>query len=347
MPIARYGVLKGRPIATKLGTGKSPHYQVHVIDDTKHYRLAINVKSSQSPSELLYLVDETFEHPQADALRALPRGFMPLASTAGGLAVDFIRGNLFERRDMRPLPFNIPGPDNDLNERIDAVFSRAVSDEAANVYAFGQRWPQTGEGENKADEHFGFLPGNGIHDIHMNQGNPHPGPHDDDNGVWQDGAVFVQFPGTDGVPEQWVGVFLAFQSQAWHTDDVTGHPLGDVPVGEDTEQPFEHDAAVCIVGALVNPVGPAPERETVTLLNRTPGAIDLNGWSLINRNKTPKHPLAGTLPAGGTVVITMPPQVPLSNQGGIITLLDANGLKVHGVSYTKEDASAEGWTIVF
>src|SRR5262249_29018107 len=163
-------------------------------------------------------------------------------------------------------------------------------------------------------------------------GNPHPGDHDEDNGVWQDGAIVVQFPAANGAPEQWVGVFLAFQSQIWHTDDVTGHPLADSPVGEDPNQPFETDAAVLIVGALVNPVGPAPEHETVTLLNRTPGAIDLGGWSLINRNKTPRHTLSGSIPAGGTVVITMPPEVPLSNQGGLITLLDQNGLKVHGVS---------------
>jgi hypothetical protein len=37
----------------------------------------------------------------------------------------------------------------------------------------------------------------------------------------------------------------------------------------------------------------------------------------------------------------------LGNSGGIITLLNAEGLKVHGVAYTKEDARREGWTIVF
>ncbi|CAG9933959.1 protein of unknown function [Candidatus Nitrotoga arctica] len=37
----------------------------------------------------------------------------------------------------------------------------------------------------------------------------------------------------------------------------------------------------------------------------------------------------------------------LSNKGGIITLLNQNGLKVHGVSYTKEQANQPGWTIVF
>ena len=45
MPLERYGVLKGRPIRTRLGEGQSPHYQVHIIDDTTDYRIAINVKS--------------------------------------------------------------------------------------------------------------------------------------------------------------------------------------------------------------------------------------------------------------------------------------------------------------
>jgi hypothetical protein len=39
--------------------------------------------------------------------------------------------------------------------------------------------------------------------------------------------------------------------------------------------------------------------------------------------------------------------IELPNDGGIITLLDNKGLKVHGVSYTAQDASNEGWTVVF
>jgi hypothetical protein len=39
--------------------------------------------------------------------------------------------------------------------------------------------------------------------------------------------------------------------------------------------------------------------------------------------------------------------VVLGNSGGAITLLDPNGLKVHGVSYTGEQAGTEGWTITF
>ena len=43
--------------------------------------------------------------------------------------------------------------------------------------------------------------------------------------------------------------------------------------------------------------------------------------------------------------VTAPTQ--LGNCGGIITLLDAQGLKVDRLSYTKEQARREGWLVVF
>ena len=101
-----------------------------------------------------------------------------------------------------------------------------------------------------------------------------------------------------------------------------------------------------IVAALVNPVGPGPEPETVTLLNATPEAIDLAGWGLIDRGER-TQPLAGRIEAGAALVVPTAPPLALGNKGGMITLVDAAGLKVDGVAYTKDQASAEGWTIVF
>ena len=40
---------------------------------------------------------------------------------------------------MIPLPFDVPGADNDLNEKIDKYVQRAMSDESAHIYAFGER----------------------------------------------------------------------------------------------------------------------------------------------------------------------------------------------------------------
>lgn len=329
MPLKRYGVLKGRAIAAKREEdASSPHYQVHIQAGSTHYRIAVNVKSQLSPSELLFLVDDDFRHPLTAKLPDLADEFTLLSSQPGGQAVDFIRGNLFDRSDMRLLPPNLPGPDNDLSDRIEHYVKRAIQEGDARVYAFGERWGPEG---GKADKIFGFRPGNGIHDIHMNQGND--ASHKGDDGVWQDGALMFHFPST----QQWVAVFLAFQSQAWHTDDQTGHALVDGPAP---------DHLVRIVGALVNPLGPAPEQETVTLLNASPTDIDLSGWKIADRLKN-KMALSGTVPSGAAITVKLSQNVQLGNNGGMITLLNDKGLKVDGVSYTAQQAQKEGWTIVF
>jgi hypothetical protein len=40
-------------------------------------------------------------------------------------------------------------------------------------------------------------------------------------------------------------------------------------------------------------------------------------------------------------------RIALSNQGGLISLLDEKGNKVDGVSYTKEQAAREGEIVIF
>ena len=339
MGLKRYGVLRGRVVdARREDDEDTPHYQVKVTAAGIDYRLAINVKSQLSPSELLFLVDEDFRHPLIETLPSLAEGFTLLPKRPGTASLDFIRGNLFNRLDMRLLPSTLPGPDNDLSDRLAHYVGRARAEPDAIMHAFGERW---GPEQGTPDKIFRFQPGNGVHDIHMNQGND-PG-HRGDDGVWQDGGVLMHFPSTD----QWVAIFLAFQSQAWHTDDVTGHTLaGPTPGPGPTPHPSEPDFRVRIIAALVNPSGPAPEAETVTLLNATPDAIDLAGWRLIDKAERTQT-VDGTIAAGATRVVAIVPPVALGNKGGMITLVDSSGLKVDGVAYTKAAAAAEGWTIVF
>lgn len=360
MALAGYGVLKGRATEVRRGGGKSPHYQVRLVDRTTEYRIAVNVQSAVAPSEVEYLVVDDFQHPILDVIEPLERGFTPLQKRPGSGALDYIRGNLFDRSRMKPLAHDIPGPDNDLYEKVDAAMQRALADEEALVYAFGQRWgPEPGE----RDKIFGFLPGNGIHDIHVNQGNVERFKKDD--GVWQDGGLIVHFPASD----QWLAVFLKFQSQSWHTDDTTGHtigapvPAGTIPPGGQPVPgvpvppayaggPDEPFGAMRIVAALVNAID-TPESEAVTLLNPCPHAVDLTGWRLLDSQKHTMGLPGQVLAPGAAIQIAMAQRTKaevafaLSNQGGIITLLDPQGLKVDGVSYTREQARHPGWTIVF
>jgi uncharacterized protein YukJ len=338
MSLKQYGVLMGKAIGGKRENGQdTPHYQVQVHSAGVDYRLAVNVKSKGDKPELLYLIADPFEHPLLNRLAELAEGFTPVPSQVGGVALDFVRGNLFDKDGMRPLPHDLPGPSNDLNDRIEHLVARAISEADAQVFAFGERWgPEAG----KEDKIFGFEPGNGVHDIHMNQGND--AAYRKDDGVWQDGGLLFHFPAM----QQWVGVFLAFQSQCWHTDDRTGHTLAGPITGEPEEPGTATDKQVRIVAAMVNPTGPDPEVETVLLLNPSPQVIELAGWNIADQQKR-KCPLSGSLPAYGTLTVTLGAGVKLGNSGGLITLLDANGLKVHGVSYTKEQARKEGWLVVF
>jgi uncharacterized protein YukJ len=334
MPLKSYGVLSGHVVDTRReGASDTPHYQIHLVDGAGvHYRAAVNVESQQAPSELLYLVVDDFRHPLTAALPAPGSGWTPLPPRPGGANLDYIRANVVDPAAMRPLPPEVSGPDNDLADLLDHYLRRAQGDPQVTAYVFGERWGP----EDRRDKVFGFRPGNGVHDVHMNQGNSPQFRRDD--GVWQDGGLLLHLGGEG----RWVAVFLAFQSQAWHTDDSTGHAFDDTPPGP------EIDAAPArIVAALVDPLGPAPEAETVTLINASPAPIDLTGWRIADRAKRSCPVPAGPLAAGATLVITTADGVTLGNGGGAVTLLDPRGRKVHGVSYPAGQARDEGWTVVF
>ena len=81
-------------------------------------------------------------------------------------------------------------------------------------------------------------------------------------------------------------------------------------------------------------------------MNTTKATIDLAGWILVDAMKH-RQPLSGSIEPGKTLVVDVAPPLELGNQGGLISVLNRRALKVHGVSYTKAQASREGRTIVF
>lgn len=213
MSIPRYGVIKGTVEQAKEPPGRHPHYHLLLKAAGESYDAAVNVESDDG-SEVLYHVryGDGFVPPNAQQLQALSQGAADLEGN-DGIALDFVRTQgLVSRDEMTLLPISETKP-TALHNQISDIIGKAIQANAT-VYVFGQLF-NDGSGTN---EYWDFSPDRGIHDIHMNQGNA-AGSFGQDNGTFQDGAVLIDFG--DGT---WGGIFIAFQSQSWNTDD-NGNPV--------------------------------------------------------------------------------------------------------------------------
>src|SRR4030095_13699994 len=273
MPLPRYGVLVGTvidkmdsPTALQKNPGSKPHFQILVNANNARHRIAVNVKSNQQPSDLQFYLNADYQHPILSHIGSLPVGFSNLPQQPNTASLDYIRGNLFDIHEMKIMPTLQGGPNNDLNDIFNVHITHAISTPGSLLNAFGSKWgPET----DKADAYFDFLPGNGIHDIHMNQGNI--GSHAGDNGIYQDGGLFVHYPDEN----RWLAMFMKFQSQVVHTDDGTADPI--IPPAPQPALP-ELDTAIKIFAALVNPKANDVGSEFGYLINTTDKDITLDGW---------------------------------------------------------------------
>jgi uncharacterized protein YukJ len=208
-----YGVLKGT-VTGHLRDADDDHYQILVKGGNTMFRIAVNVKSSVKPPDLRFQAVTALPASLTKGLAALSPGFTKLASKPGGVAQDFVRGGIVQVSEFEVVPANSPGEDNDLKDSMETAAVDAIAREGSLIYAFGMRFGP----EKQKDQYFKFVPGNGVHDIHMNQGNDKS--HAKQDGVFQDGCLVFAFPGG-----KFRAFFMAFQSQTFETDNKTGHAL--------------------------------------------------------------------------------------------------------------------------
>jgi uncharacterized protein YukJ len=228
MPIANYSVLAGDPVSGKVVTGASTHYQITMNGAGGPFTVAVNIQSVDG-SEVLYAIKEDFTPPDEAALTGLSLGMHALPSAPGGLALDFVRSTvdgepMIAKDEMTLLPnLGAKGGKGQkpatpeaqmiqqarakaLQNAVITLLDMTIADEDGVIYAFGSAYADSG----KID---------GIHDIHMNQGNP-LNNHGGDNGIWQDGALFIHLP----AKQTWTAVFIAFQTESWNTN-ASGDPV--------------------------------------------------------------------------------------------------------------------------
>jgi uncharacterized protein YukJ len=205
MTIPKYGVWAAQPIRytaeTEKKDPKSPHIYLYFTDgnsnsnsNSKQYQAAINVKSTDKDTRLVFWLNRSFSHPITQSLSALDGGFTLLSSNNNTdiKGLDYIRTQgLLDINAGKVLPHDIPGPNNDILDSLDPILSDAIK-QKARMYVFGSSY------------------GTGIHDVHMNQGSL----PQFENGVYEDGALLFEY--ADG---HWEAVLLAFASQRIPTDD--------------------------------------------------------------------------------------------------------------------------------
>lgn len=361
MPVNDYGVWKATPVQYTVehdsedrdtphlslyfdDSGEPTRLASHNVDRSRHsgleipglFRAAINIKSGdKKESRLAYWVKHNFnQHPRINDLTDLTLGFHPLGdkesgSSSDGLNLDYIRGNLFAINDGRILPHDIEGPNNDIIDVLEPEVEKAI-DKKAEIYLFGSR----------------FDTQDGIHEVHMNQGNIRRFKKDD--GVFQDGGILINYPDSG----EWVGVFLGFASQAVHTDDKTGHAITSETwedyLDSDRQSADLTENSVRIKEALVAPRGAdGLQRRSVTLTNPTDHTMPLSRWKIHNSagqsQALPKDAVLGAMSTGAFSL----PNCPLASRGDTITLVNDQGLKVDGVSYYSQKKGVEGRPVVF
>ncbi len=205
MPINKYSVLKGTPVSGALSKDSRPHYLIELTANGTQWQIAVNVESDTGSgvnAEVLYRIDENWTAPDPAALTALPMGVTALAGKDASPAIDYVRSQvdgqpLITRAQMTDLPLPGQTTDENLKNAVVQYLDKAIADKDGVIYAFGALYTSS----------------NGIHDIHMNQGNP-ANDHAGDNGIWQDGLLVFSMPSSP----QWVAIYVAFQDEVWTTD---------------------------------------------------------------------------------------------------------------------------------
>jgi uncharacterized protein YukJ len=341
-----YGVLRGRvDVFMREDDFDTPHLQIRVLDEHHQaWRVPVNVLSKDQSFLVFHRVDPLQSHPLLAELPQLAAGFtpLPLSSRSASTAMDYFRAPLFDWPTGVAAPHTGPGNNDDLQDTL-TMYLQQLQDQNGELFVFGEKFPEPGQPPNPLPIDHELDTDQGVHNVHMNQGNANPGSFAQDNGVFQDGGLILMFP------TRYVGLLLRFQTQWLPTDNTTGDRLpgaqpippgsspmdGGVPGGP---SPVSYPI-VYIERALINPAGDDPGQEVVVIGNTTNATVDLTGWRIVDKNNHAEILEGVLLPAGESRLIVLSGNgAQLGNKGGTIQLKNPAGDLIHSVSYSKEDA---------
>jgi hypothetical protein len=251
VPLPHYGVA----IGTYVSFARDPQdqygrwYHGHLMIDTPtgNFESALDV-DTPSGAGVSYRVSRSVSKSELGPAASLPNGWHALGSSPTSGALDYLRSPMFKDAVLRrPIPqFEIPrkrppipdpGPLAEQQTRgglfyedLPTIARRSFEVVAPWLPIFRPWIPSTGDNALTALEAelpnavriylFGdhYETGQGVHDVHMNQGDPAGSQWWAADGIWQDGAVCLER--ADGTIFAWQ---VKFNSQSFKTD-AAGHP---------------------------------------------------------------------------------------------------------------------------
>lgn len=209
--------------------GKYFHGHIFVNTPNGQYEGAVDV-SVPNGYKIHYRVVRNLNANLFSTIAGMSDGFHLLASNSTSGALDYVRDPLL-RMTSPAFPFGLTQV-NRMFANVSAKLSMRLSGLLSeNVFSRYSRWIES-SGNNALDamesvvngcQHvyvFGekFNSGLGVHDVHMNQGDPAGSQWYGANGVWQDGGTIVRRPNGS------LTAFLTkFSNQTMNTDS-NGNP---------------------------------------------------------------------------------------------------------------------------
>jgi uncharacterized protein YukJ len=214
-----------------------PHYVITVSGGGGggNFNIVVNSASavpagSGGDTGVLSYIDPNFD----DIITAKLASLSPGLHTSGFPRLDYWQDrSLLDISRFRPVPYHDEdGSRFDINDLIDEQLTIDETQPSFLAPYFNGKttqqrhfWKPQNPGVVVYGFGFLFPSRDGLHETHMNQGNPKNGGHAQENGAFQDGAVMVQ------IGDQFAAIFTAFQSQYLPTL-ANGYPAPDArPIG--------------------------------------------------------------------------------------------------------------------
>jgi uncharacterized protein YukJ len=213
MPLAQYGVLKADLFISQeqIDQGKWFHGIFYVLlPNTTIPQRCVTDFSSANKDRIQYKIFNNLDAELFSKIAALPDGYTSLSPDASSGALDYIRSPLLGAGGAGSISDGWVVSDGEVAV---AVLQTQLNAGPLKMYVFGEPFqdpsPMTEDGVESQ---------NGMHNIHMNQGDPAKSSdghdHQADDGIWQDGATV--FENADGSLTAFCSKFV---SQSLNTND--------------------------------------------------------------------------------------------------------------------------------